>query len=189
MNSLEKANHLDENANLLIVRHFTEGGLGTHKAYFSVDVTRKDGIHEVIGTDIPNLHTTDGVDFTHYQCYTATVTGVTSSISTATIGSNYLCLSSDTGSPNAGDHSVASEINNNHGLNRAQCSTRTHTAGTNVTTLANTFTASGASFTAVQKGGLLNASSSGVLNHEFTFASTNLNDGDSITITITCTGG
>lgn len=185
----EKTNNLNEQVSLMIARQFTDGGLGTHKAYFSVDVTRKDGKHEIVGTDIPNLHTNGGVDFTHYQCYTATTTGITSSISTATIGSNYLALTTDTGSPAATDTSLASEINNGKGLNRAQCSTRTHTSGSNVTTLANTFTASGASFIAVQKGGLFNASSSGVLNHEFTFASTNLNDGDSITITVTVTGG
>ncbi len=187
MSTYDGLSHLSEEVKSLVARQFTDGGLNAFKAYFTVEVTRKDGTKEIIGEDIPNLHTNGGVDYTHYQCYTATTTGVTSSISTATIGSNYLALTEDSASPSASDTTLASELTTN-GLARAQCSTRTHTSGTNVTTLANTFTASG-TFTAVQKGGLFNASSSGVLNHEFTFASTNLNSGDSITITITVTGG
>jgi len=142
---------------------------------------------ETIEKNKHNLHNTGGVDFTHYQCYTATGTGSTSSITTATIGSNYLALSTDTGAPAAGDTTLTGEISTN-GLQRAQCTTLTHTASTNVTTLSKTFTASG-TFTAVQKGALFNASSTGVMNHEFTFASTNLNSGDQIQLTITVTGG
>jgi len=142
---------------------------------------------EIVQKNRDNVHNTGGVDFIHYQGYTATSTGSTSSISVATIGSNYLALTTDSAVPSAGDTSLASEIVTN-GLQRAQCTTITHTASTNVTTLSKTFTASG-TFTAVQKGALFNASSSGVMNHEFTFASTNLNSGDQIQLTITITGG
>lgn len=161
-------------------------------AYITVKVRRiqKDGTYsewETIEKNKHNLHNTGGVDFTHYQCYTATGTGSTSSITTATIGSNYLALSTDSGAPSAGHTTLTGEISTN-GLQRAQCTTLTHTASTNVTTLSNTFTASG-SFTAVQKGALFNAASTGVMNHEFTFASTNLASGDQIQLTITVTGG
>lgn len=158
------------------------------KGYISVYVKRIDtGIIEIIQLDKDNLHNTGGIDFIHYQGYTSTGTGSTSSITTATQGSNWMGLSSDAVAPSAADTSLASEIVVN-GLQRAQCTTRSHTAGTNVTTLSITFTATG-SFTAVQKGAIFNASSTGVMNHEFTFASTNLNSGDQITITVTITGG
>lgn len=162
------------------------------KGYITVKVRRlqPDSTYsdwEIIQKNKDNLHNTGGVDFIHYQGYTATSTGSTSSISVATIGSNYLALSSDTGVPSAGDTVLASEISTN-GLQRAQCTTITHTASTNVTTLSKTFTSSG-TFSAVQKGAIFNASSSGVMNHEFTFASTNLNSGDQIQLTITITGG
>lgn len=161
-------------------------------AYITVKVRRlqQNGLYsdwEIVEKNKHNLHNTGGTDFTHYQCYTATGTGATSSITTATIGSNYIALTSDSVAPAAGDTTLASEIAVN-GLARAQATTLTHTASTNVTTLSKTFTASGV-FTAVQKGALFNAASAGVMNHEFTFASTNLASGDQIQLTITITGG
>lgn len=158
------------------------------KGYISVYVKRADtGLVEIVQLDKDNLHNTGGVDFLHYQGYTSTGTGSSSSITTATQGSNWMALTTDSAAPSAGDTTLASEISTN-GLQRAQCTTRSHTASTNVTTLSITFTASG-TFTAVQIGALFNASSTGVMNHEFTFASTNLNSGDQITITVTITGG
>lgn len=167
----------------------TNQPIGTNTAWITVRVKRKGSdTWEVIQKNKKNLHTKGGIDYTHYQCYTATGTGSSSSITTATIGSNYLGLSSDSTAPANTDTTLASEIVDANGLARAQCTTLSHTGSTNVSTLSKTFTAS-SSYSAVQKGALFNASSSGVMNHEFTFASTNLNSGDQIQITITVTGG
>lgn len=178
--------HLVEQVSTNTIRNIPEMGK-KFKGYISVYVTRVDGTVEIVEQDSDNVHNTGGVDFLHYQGYTATTTGSTSSITTATIGSNYMAVTSDSVAPSASDTSLTAEISTN-GLQRAQCTTRSHTVSTNVTTLSITFTATG-SFTAVQKGALFNASSSGVMNHEFAFASTNLNSGDQLTITVTVTGG
>jgi hypothetical protein len=88
-----------------------------------------------------NLLTNGGRDFIHNQAYTNTSAG--------TQGSRYIAVTTDTGSPAAGDTTLTSEITTN-GLGRAAATTNTHSAGTNQSTLGITFTASGA-HTAVQK--------------------------------------
>ena len=133
----------------------------------------------VIVKDKHNLLTDNGRDWMHAQVYTNTSAG--------TIGSNYLALSENAGGSSAAHTAVASEIATN-GLTRAQATTLTHTTGTNTTTLAKTFTASGA-FTAVQLAGLFNASSGVTLSHENTFTSTALASSDLLTVTWTLTLG
>lgn len=180
-------NHITEHVNTNINRNISERGR-MFKCTFSVYVTRaKNRKIETICEDSDNVHNTGGVDFLHYNGYTSTGTGTTSDINTATQGANWLGLSSNIGGASAAHTSLAGEYST-LGLSRAQCTTRSHSAGTNVTTLSKTFTASGTA-TAVQLGALFNASSSGVECHEFTFASTDLNNGDQITLTITVTGG
>lgn len=186
-NQNENNKHFADDVTKSTVRSVNELGKG-FKCIYDVYVYRAaTGLTEVIGLDLDNVHNTGGVDFLHYNGYTSTGTGSTSDINTATQGANWLALSSNAGGASAAHTSLAGEIVVN-GLQRAQCTTRSHIAGTNVTTLSKTFTASG-SFTAVQLGALFNASSSGVECHEFTFASTDLNSGDQITLTITVTGG
>jgi len=133
----------------------------------------------VIVKEKHNLLTDNGRDWMHAQVYTNTSAG--------TIGSNYLALSENASGASAAHTAVASEISTN-GLSRAQATTLTHTTGTNTTTLAKTFTASGA-FTAVQLAGLFNASSGVTLSHENTFTSTALASSDLLTVTWTLTLG
>lgn len=125
-----------------------------------------------------NLLTTGGRDFIHAQSYTNTSAG--------TIGANWVGVTTDSGAPAAGDTTLASEISTN-GLARA-AATPGHSAGTNVSTLTITYTASG-THTAVQKAGTFNASSAGILVHENTFTSTNLVSGDQLALTWTMTLG
>jgi hypothetical protein len=94
----------------------------------------------------------------------------------------YIALTQDTGAVSASDTTLASEITTN-GLARV-VATYAHTSGTTSYTMSNTFTASG-SFSAVQKAGLFNASSSGTMVFEGTFASAALNSGDSLAVTWT----
>ncbi len=133
----------------------------------------------VVEKDKHNLLTDNGRDWMHAQVYTNTSAG--------TIGSNYLALSENASGAATGHTAVASEIATN-GLSRVQATTLTHTTGTNTTTLAKTFTASGA-FTAVQLAGLFNASSGVTLSHENTFTSTALATNDTLTVTWTLTLG
>lgn len=125
--------------------------------------------------DKKNLLTNAGRDWMHAQVYTNTSAG--------TRGAGYLAVTTDTGSPAAGDTTLASEITTG-GLARADAGTKTHTGGTNSTTIAHTFTAS-AIHTAVQKGALFNASSSGTMAHENTFTAASLEINDTLTVTAT----
>jgi hypothetical protein len=130
---------------------------------------------EVLAQDKHNLLTNDGRDWMHAQVYT--------NIAAGTIGANYIAVTVNATAPAAADTTLTGEIATG-GLARAQATTRTHTVGTNATTLAITFTAS-AQHTAVQKGGLFNASSAGTMAHENTFTAASLEINDTLTITAT----
>jgi hypothetical protein len=130
---------------------------------------------EVLAQDKENLLTNDGRDWMHAQVYT--------NIAAGTIGANYIAVTVNATAPAATDTTLTGEISTG-GLARAQATTRTHTTGTNATTLAITFTAS-AQHTAVQKGGLFNAASAGIMAHENTFTAASLEINDTLTITAT----
>jgi len=134
---------------------------------------------EILCHNKHNLLTNAGRDYFHAQDYTNTSAGG--------IGCNYIALSENSSGAAVGHTEVASEISTG-GLGRTQASTRTHSSGTNTTTLQQTFTSS-ATFTAVQLSGLLNAGSSGTLGHEATFTSVALVSGDTLQVTWTLTLG
>ena len=126
-----------------------------------------------------NLLTNGGRDFFHAQVYTNTSTG--------TVGGNFIGLTANSGAPAAGDTTLTAEITTN-GLGRAVATTLTHSAGTNATTLAKTFTASGA-HTDVQKSGLFNAASAGILTHVNTFTPVTLATNDTLAVSWSLTLG
>lgn len=144
------------------------------KGYVTVEVIRKNGQKEVICENKPNLVTTAGIDFLHLQGYDKT--GLSSN------GANYIALTTDAADPDVGDTTLTGEIASG-GLERAQ-GTITHTPGSTSTTIFKEFTASG-SFTGVRKSGLFTAASVGVMVHENTFTSVNLESGDLIRVTWT----
>lgn len=136
---------------------------------------------EIIQKDKPNLLTTSGRDFFHAQDYTNTSAG--------TKGSNGMAISANAVNPVAGDTTLVGEITTD-GLTRVQATTITHTVGTNVTTLAVTYTATGI-HTALHKAGLFNQNTiGGQMTHasEFT-ADVTLQIGDTLTVTWTLTLG
>lgn len=135
--------------------------------------------YEIVEHNKPNLLTDAGRDFIHNQAYTNTSVG--------TRGSGYVAVTTDTGSPAAGDTTLASEISTG-GLGRADADTKTHTTGTNVTTIEHTFTAS-ATHTAVVKSALFNAASVGTMTHENTFTTVTLQSNDTLKVTWTLTLG
>ena len=98
-------------------------------------------------------------------------------------------LSAEATDPVAADTTLVGEITTG-GLTRVQATTITHTVGTNVTTLAVTYTAT-AIHTALHKAGLFNQNTiGGQMTHasEFT-ADVTLQIGDTLTVTWTLTLG
>ena len=134
---------------------------------------------EVICKDKHNLLTNSGRDWMHAQVYTNTSAG--------TRGAGYIGLSSNTGTPAATDTTLAGEITAN-GLQRIDAGTKTHTGGTNSTTIQHTFTAS-AVHTAVVKASLFNAATNGYMAHINTFTAVTLQASDTLQVTWTVTLG
>lgn len=156
--------------------------VGRVRGIVDVTVIRANGEIEYLGYS-DNLFTNAGRDFGHNQVYINTSAG--------TRGAGFIGLTTDTAAANAADTALASEITTN-GLQRADASTKTHTTGTNVSTIQNTFTAS-ATFTAVHKSALFNAAGppvNGTMVHEAVLPSdVTLASGDSVQITWTITYG
>jgi len=134
---------------------------------------------EIICKDKHNLLTNSGRDWMHAQVYTNTAAGDR--------GAGYIALTTSTTTPAAGDTLLASEITTG-GLERADATTKTHSSGTNSTTLQHTFTSS-ATHTAVIKAALFNAASSGTMAHINTFTSVTLQSADTLQVTWTLTLG
>jgi len=151
--------------------------------YLDVSVKRKGSNYwENICKQKHNLGTTVGQDLLHRVLYTNTAGDASG------FGANYVALSTNAGGASAAHTSVAGEITAN-GLQRVIADTKTHTGGTNTTTIQEVFTASG-THTNVQLTGLLNntvASGVSVLVHEATFTATTLASGDELQVTWTIT--
>ena len=135
---------------------------------------------QILCKDKPNLLTNNGRDYAIAQFYTNTSAGG--------VGMNFIALTSDSTGADAGDTTLPSEITTN-GLERALATTITHSTGTNSTTLAKTFTASG-THTAVQMSGTFNQLAvGGTIGHEATFTSVTLASSDTLAVTWTLTLG
>jgi hypothetical protein len=136
---------------------------------------RKD--EEVLCYKKRNLLTDAGRDKAHAQIYTNTSAGAR--------GAGFIAVTVNTAAPADGDTALTGEITTG-GLARVDAGTKTHSAGTNSTTIATTFTAS-ATHTAVQKAALFDAASSGTMYHVNTFTATTLISSDTLTVTWTLT--
>jgi len=122
-----------------------------------------------------NIVTNGGQDFTQNKLFN-------SGYGSNTQFAEYIALSTDGTSPAYTDTTCPSEITTG-GLERAQAtySGGTPSSGDVTARISHTFTAS-ASFTNVQKGCTFTLSAAGTLFAENTFASVNLNSGDTLTI-------
>lgn len=138
---------------------------------------RKD--EQILCEDDPNLLTTDGRDAFHQALYIDT--------SATQTGFNFIAVTSNAIPPAVGDTVLTGEITTG-GLARILATTRTHTNDTNVSTIAHTFTAT-AIHTDVQKSGLFDLVTAGVLSHENTFIVVTLQVNDTLTVTWTLTLG
>lgn len=135
--------------------------------------------YEVVTTEtITNLKTLAGIDHVHLQAY--------GSSGLSTNGFNYIGLSNDTLTETSASTTLSNEIAAN-GLTRAQ-GTVTHTAGTTLTTVQRTFTATGVQ--SARKCALFTQASGGVMNHVLAFsAQRNLDSGDTLQVTVSLTVG
>ena len=124
-----------------------------------------------------NLLTDAGRDKAHAQIYTNTSAGAR--------GAGFIAVTVNTAAPADGNTVLTGEITAG-GLARADASTKTHTGGTNSTTISHVFTAS-ATHTAVQKAALFDAASTGTMYHINTFTATTLINSDTLTVTWTLT--
>ena len=122
-----------------------------------------------------NLLTNNGRDQFHALVYTNTAAG--------TRGFGYIAVTTDTANPAAGDTALTGELAAS-GFTRADATTKTHSAGTNSTTIEHTFTASG-TVNSIVKSGTFNNASGTVLAHEATFTSASLISGDTLKVTWT----
>lgn len=124
-----------------------------------------------------NLLTDAGRDWMHAQVYTNTSAG--------TRGAGFIASTESSITPAAANTTLTGEISTN-GLQRADATTKTHSAGTNSTTIEHTFTASGA-FTSVLASATFNASSVGTMPHiaNFSTGSGTLATNDTLKITWT----
>jgi hypothetical protein len=138
----------------------------------------RDGV-EIWRDHVVNQITNSGRDFMHQQCYQTSGLGAN--------GLNYIALTDSTITPAPGDTTLAGEITTN-GLGRAQGAVA-HTAGTNTTSISNTFTCITAS-QAAKAAALFTAASVGTMNHEINFtAERTLQITDQLVITFTITLG
>lgn len=127
-----------------------------------------------------NLGTDAGEDWLHAQLYTNTSSG--------TRGAGYIAVSSDSNGASAAHTALAGEYTT-LGLSRADATTKTHTGGTNTTTIEHTFTATGTA-TDVQLSALFNQAGppvAGTMAHEATFTATTLQNNDQLKVTWTIT--
>ena len=135
---------------------------------------------QVLCRNKPNLLTNNGRDYAIAQFYTNTSAGG--------VGMNFIALTSDSSGADATDTALPSEITTN-GLERLLATTISHSTGTNSTTLAKTFTASG-THTAVQMSGTFNQLAvGGTIGHEAVFTSVTLASSDTLAVTWTLTLG
>ncbi len=132
-----------------------------------------------------NLVTNAGRVGIHTYIYgTSTQRGAASPV-VASVGLNYIGLSNDSGVAAAGDTTLASELSGS-GLDRVQGTVTLPTGSGTITTIATTFTFSGAS-QAVQKTALFDAASVGRMAHEILFTQRTLTTNDTLTLTFQIT--
>ena len=155
-----------------------EGGLAI-RGYLTVIKNLGKPNEQILCKNKGNLLTNIGRDDFHTALYVDT---------TATqVGWNFIAVSDDVGSPAVGDTTLTGEITTG-GLIRALATTRTHTGGTNTSTVAITYTAS-AVHTAVRRSALFDLVTVGTISHSNTFTNASLEINDTLTVTWTLTLG
>ena len=125
-----------------------------------------------------NVITNGGRDFIHAQAY-STASGVA-------CGLNFIALSNDTVGESAASTTLSNEITTNN-MGRVQGAVA-HVAGTNTTTISNTFTCQTGAQSA-QKAALFTALTNGTMNHVLGFTQRSLQVNDTLQVTFTITLG
>ena len=135
---------------------------------------------QILCKNKPNLLTDNGRDYAIAQFYV--------NVSAGGIGCNFIALTVNAAAASTSSTLLTGEITTN-GLERALATTISHSSGTNSTTLAKTFTASG-THTAVQKSATFNQLAvGGTIAHEAVFTPVTLASSDTLAVTWTLTLG
>ncbi len=150
-----------------------------------VTVVKNEGREDeqVLCKNVHNVLTDSGRDAMHVALYTNTGAA-------AQIPFKFIALSVNTGGFSASHTALAGEIESG-GLSRALATTQFHSGGSNQSTIAKTFTATG-THTAVQLSALFDEIGppvTGVMGHENTFTPASLESADTLTVTWTLTLG
>lgn len=150
-------------------------------AYLSVVLHKAKENKDIVLADMEhNVATTVGIDELHKNGYTLT--------SRSGSGANYIALTENTGQTiNSAQTTLTAELTTN-GFTRVQAATRTHTNGTNTSTISQVFTATGA-MTDIVRSALFDAITTGVMYHIAAFAtgSGTIATNDTLTVTWTIT--
>jgi len=153
------------------MRFNTSGG------YVTAIVNKKDKESFYVSHFQKNLLTNSGRDLFHQQCYTNTSNG--------TRGAGYVALTTDTTAPSASHTALQGTELASNGFSRADATTKSHSNGTNSSTIEHTFTASG-TVNLIHVSGLFNNASSTTLCHEAAFGTdASLISGDTLKVTWT----
>lgn len=138
----------------------------------------EDQVEVVDEAEALNLITNAGRVFMHTQCYGSAGLGAN--------GLNYIALSNDTLTETAASTTLSNEIAAN-GLTRAQGTVTLPTGSGTQTTVAKTFTATGAQ--SAQKAALFTAAAAGTMQHALAFTQQTLANGNTLAVTFTLTLG
>lgn len=132
---------------------------------------------QVLCRDKHNILVNSGRDAMHDALYIDTAA--------SQVGFNFIALTENAAAPSDTDTILTAEITTG-GLTRALATTRTHTVGTNVSSLVEVFTAT-AVHTNVQKSGTFDLVAVGIMAHENTFTPVTLAINDTLQVTWTLT--
>jgi len=145
--------------------------------FFSALLVKKETGERIVGAHLKhNLLTNNGRDWMHAQVYTNTSAG--------TRGAGYIATTTNTTGPSATDTTLTGELAAS-GFTRADATTKSHSAGTNSTTIEHTFTSSG-TVNSIHKSAIFDAGSSGDMPHIANFsADVSVISGDTLKVTWT----
>ena len=178
--SCDEHTAIDESASVEVINRKAVNDNSIIHGYVTIVKNQGMADEQIICQDKPNLLTNNGRDYAIAQFYTNTSAGG--------VGMNFIALTVNTAAASTDSTLLTGEITTN-GLERALATTISHSTGTNSTTLAKTFTASG-THTAVQKSATFNQLAvGGTIAHEAVFTPVTLASSDTLAVTWTLTLG
>jgi len=152
-----------------------------HKAKAYITVIKNEGRwnEEVLAKTVPNQLQDDGADDMHNALWE-------NQGAATQLGFTHMAVTDDGGGLPADSATTLTAEITTGGLIRIDSDTTTHTVGQKTTLVEHTYTAT-ATHTAVQKGALFDANTSGTMGIVYLFTSTNLVNNDTLKVSVTVT--